>query len=214
MTAAGTRTVYGILLTLALLVAVASCTQTHVGRVQPGVDDARLFDAVVRAVIAQPGLATVRIDPRPLRATSDIEEPSTRSLAAVADSVVKNRAAVLRQLHIAAGDAVANAQSDSCAGVLVVPDTGAASATAHRGCPVTQITVGAVGLARIGAGRSSRSGVYDIDRRAVAGGYYGVRVVLTTLGPGGSVVTYSDYVAKQSERGWAIVAIVRLMAAD
>jgi hypothetical protein len=173
--------------------------------------DTSLLSAILKAAISEAGRVELRVDPRPLVADSELGDVQPGLIVPVSPAVLRRRTAVIRAAGLRTIDATKVGQNLTCRGVFVIdsPDS-LGNKTRHVGCPKEPLDVLAVALPRPGRDVLPRDEVYDRDVERAARGYWAVRVIQTSLGPGGSSLKASDYVLAKRAGSWVVVKIVVL----
>lgn len=182
------------------------------GAVPVSAQDTALLTAIARAVRSEAGWQRLVVDPRPLRPDSQLFEVSGANFARTSREVLLAREAALRNMQVEPGDAIALGQNERCPGIFVLPER--RGHDPHARCPREASYVVAVGLPRPGTGRLPSEEIYDRSRTLAAEGYWAVRVVRTFVGPGGSSLTYYDYVVQKEDTGWRFIKAVTLFHSE
>lgn len=196
----------------ALVMIAATCVAS--GQQSTGIAaDTSLLSAILKAAISDPGRGggDLRVDPRPLIAEGGIGVyPET--FAPVSALVVRLRTAVIHSAGLRTVDATKVNQNIECRGVFVRDqrDSLGHLHDVHAGCPKETIDVLAVGLPRPGSSVLAPDKVYDSATEMAARGYWAARVMITTLGRGGSSLFASDYVLARRAGTWVVVKMVGL----
>lgn len=160
--------------------------------------DSELFTVATRELSSEPG--TLRVDPRPLRADSQVLDVHAGAFATVPAVVLQRRRETLRQLDIGEVDLRARHR---CAGALV-PDAGPED---RADCPATgSVLWAAVSLPWVVSEYHSEPGGTPVAECGVSACAV-VRVIAIRLTPHGSATTTFDYVFQNSQRtgGWRLV---------
>jgi len=181
--------------------AVVGCAHARPVTAAPtGVDglsgDTALFAAVVRVSIDSNRFhLPIRVDPRPLKAGTDLATPESRVV--VSADVVERRRLVLARMGVPMGDADPPPHCESNLSPHVTSE-------ATKGCPKRAALIVELSLGR----RTSQwapPGTTD---------YVAIRVPELTLGPGGwSATSYEDIMIRRGG-GWALVRRRAVMDTD
>lgn len=201
-----------VIVLAALASLASSCAGHGPAGPAPAPADTSSFTTVLTALGEQRWGKSLGIDPRPLPSNDDLartELPDSDSYSAPA---VRARAVIVKRLGFGTADALT---LQSCQGIFVLPPGDSEPpGNPHAGCPRHDETVVMVGRLRPGTAHTMAGDTYDRSTESAAVGYAAVRVVRSLRGPGGTSMSFFEFVLRPAGTGWAVARIVPLLVVE
>lgn len=174
--------------------------------------DASSFTTVLTAIRELRWDGALVVDPRPLPSNNDLARTELPDSDGYSTPAVRARTAIVQRLGFRTADALTLA---SCQGILVLPPTDSEpSGNPHAGCPRHDETVVMVGRLRPGTAHMASGDTYDRRNESAVVGYAAVRVVRSSRGPGGTSMSFIEFVLRPAGAGWEVEKMVPLLIAE